>query len=838
MAHSLCLIRVTFPEARPFAVPTYFRVPSSARLLFTGVGGIGYGITIVVPQEGGGMFEYLGGFVARRPWLVCAVWLIVGVGLACLAPSWDKRTQDDDVRFLPARCPSVRGYQLLEKAFPQDVFASRVIFAVERGGALTENDLALIDALIAELNQLRQDEPDLQIKKVYSHRDPFIGSRLMSDDGSCTLIQVSLGTPYLALQTRATVDRAEQAVKRCLGEMEGDKPLVYVTGPAGVGRDLIAASGDSLDATTIATVILVVIILLFVYRSPLLALIPLVTIAVATWVALSVLALCTLIPGFYLVNVSQIFAVVMLYGAGTDYCLFLVSRYREELTKGGSGAQALTRSLASVGGALAASAGTVIVGLGLMLTAEFAKVRCGGPAIGIGLAVALLASLTLTPALLRLFGRAAFWPVGQPKVIRSASATPTLWDHISHVVVARPILIWSLCVALLLPLAVLGLQVKPTYRATAELSPRSSSVEGLAAIQRHFTAGEVGPVTVLLESDKDWDTPEGRRIIDHLSQGYCRLPNVAEVRSLTQPLGKPDEPAVDPSQQVGPTKNLRGSVLGAMWNGLMRNVNGQMHKAARSFYVAKVGDKGPAKYVTRLDVVMNTDPFDPKSVATLELLQTWLDERLPALAEPVGGVRAEVYGVTVNSRDLASVTESDRKRLNVLVLAGIFVILLVLVRRPTLAAYLLATVLLSYLATLGATAILAHLWHERPLGEVDWRVPFFLFTILVAVGEDYNILLVSRALEEKRKHGGIEGTRRALASTGGTITSCGLIMAGTFATLMLSGLNTLVQVGFALAFGVLLDTFVVRPFLVPAFTLWLWRNDGPEEQEAPLRRAG
>jgi RND superfamily putative drug exporter len=241
---------------------------------------------------------------------------------------------------------------------------------------------------------------------------------------------------------------------------------------------------------------------------------------------------------------------------------------------------------------------------------------------------------------------------------------------------------------------------------------------------------------------------------------------------------------------------------------------------------------------------MHTDPFDPKSVPTLELIQTWLDERLPELAGPVGGARGEVYGVTVNARDLAGVTEADRQRINLLVLAAVFVILLVLVRRPMLAAYLLATVLLSYLATLGATALLAHLWHGRPLGEVDWRVPFFLFTILVAVGEDYNILLVSRALEERKKHGGVEGTRRALASTGGTITSCGLIMAGTFATLMLSGLSTLVQVGFALAFGVLLDTFVVRPFLVPPFTLWLWRDEAPpqreQEQQQPrlLRRVG
>jgi RND superfamily putative drug exporter len=160
-------------------------------------------------------------------------------------------------------------------------------------------------------------------------------------------------------------------------------------------------------------------------------------------------------------------------------------------------------------------------------------------------------------------------------------------------------------------------------------------------------------------------------------------------------------------------------------------------------------------------------------------------------------------------------------------------ILVLLVRRPWLAAYLLATVLVSYLAALGATALAGTFWAGRPLGEVDWRVPFFLFTILVAVGEDYNILIIDRALKERKKHGADEGMRRALARTGGTITSCGVIMAGTFATLMFGGLGTLVQCGFALACGVLLDTFVVRPFLVPAFTLLVWRH---EESGQPATR--
>ncbi len=776
------------------------------------------------------MFKFLGRFTVGHPWLICAAWLLLAAGVGVVAPSWGSQAHDDDVRFLPERCASVRGYQLLEQAFPQDVFASRVIFALERDRKLGDDDLALVEDVVADLSALRDAEPDLQIKKIYSQRDAFVGKRLLSADGQCTLIQVSLGTPYLALQTRTTVDRAESVVRHRLERVQ-DAPTLHTTGQAGVGRDLTACGGDSLERTTLATFVLVVVILLAVYRSPLLALVPLATIALAVFVALKVLALCTLIPGFYLVNISQVFAVVMLYGAGTDYCLFLISRYREGLAAGQSAKDALAGSVSGVGWALAASAGTVICGLGMMALAEFTKVRCGGPAIAVSLAVALLASLTLTPALLRLLGKAAFWPLGPPKPAPGATPSEGVWGWISKRVVARPLAVGALAVLLLAPLALIGLRVTTTYRATDELSPACGSVRGLAAIQRHFTAGEVGPVTVLLDSSTNWDSPRGRQLIEHLSKGFAHLDNVAEVRSLTRPLGEPLARPAPPKQAAKKPRSL----FRAVFANVVESVEGKMHKATRGLYVVKLpgGEEGP-RYVTRLDVVMRSNPMGPESVPTLRLIQTWLREELPISGEAVGGARSEVYGVTVSAADLAEVTESDRSRINLLVLAGIFLILMVLVRRPGLAAYLLATVLLSYFATLGATALVAHYWGGRPFGEIDWRVPFFLFTILVAVGEDYNILLISRALEERKKHGGVEGTRRALAHTGGTITSCGLIMAGTFATLMLAGLNTLVQIGFALAFGVLLDTFVVRPFLVPAFTAWAWRDEpAPAEEDRP-----
>jgi putative drug exporter of the RND superfamily len=264
----------------------------------------------------------------------------------------------------------------------------------------------------------------------------------------------------------------------------------------------------------------------------------------------------------------------------------------------------------------------------------------------------------------------------------------------------------------------------------------------------------------------------------------------------------------------------------------------QGYQAALAHYVSIIPGEGRPRHVTRLDLILKGDPFDASSATTMRQVQTWVRDDLPGLTL-LSDVQSEVFGVIPNALDLAHVTESDRLRVNLFILAGIFLILLVLVRQPGFALYLLATVLFSYFATLGATRLAGAIWTGQILEQVDWRVPFFLFTILVAVGEDYNILLVTRALEERKQHGAREGMRRALAQTGGTITSCGLIVAGTFATLMLASLSTLKQIGFALAFGVLIDTFIVRPLLVPAFAMLFWKDERrtpPEKEDVILRQ--
>ena len=805
------------------------------------------------------MYAFLGKFTTTQPWLVVLAWVGLGVTASLLAPNWERNSQDDDVRFLPARCASVRGFQLLEEAFPNDVSACKLIISIERQDRpLEADDYGMVDRLVARLNAFRADHPEWKTGTIVSHRDPFLGKRLISRDGHCTLIQVPLPTPYLALQTRQAVDQAQAVVDEVLAEVLAEKgpgiATVQLTGPAGIGHDLIAASANGLEATTGATIVLVVVVLLAVHRAPLLALIPLVTIALSVWVALKLLAMATLIPGFHLVNISQIFAVVMLYGAGTDYCLFLISRYKEELAQGYDAKEALSRALEGVGHALVASAATVICGLGLMIFAEFAKMRCGGPAIAVSLSVALMASMSLTPAMLYLMGPAVFWP-GKPPAAGQVNHGG-IWDVISHIVVARPRAIWIASMVVLLPLCFLGLFAKPSFRATAELNPSSSSIRGMHAIQRHFASGETGPITVLLESPSAWDDPRGRDAIHRLGLAFRALPHVAEVRSLDNPLGNHETPALTASSNGMGLPILSRIPL---WN----QIEEQIQKTIQKHYLAKIepvsnsvqhadpkvdsgandmhswrqalGEKPPlVRQVARFDIVLDCDPFDPESGAAVECLELWINQEMGRFVADYGPIRGEIVGVPVGARDMAAIVENDRLRINLMVLTGILLILWALVKKPWLALYLLGTVLLSYLATLGATVLLAHFVFDRVLGEVDWRVPFFLFVILVAVGEDYNILLMSRMLEQVRKLGPTEAMREALASTGSTITSCGLIMAGTFATLAFAGLSTLVQIGFALAFGVLLDTFIVRPFMVPAFVIWIWQGEEMRAKEEAI----
>ncbi len=287
------------------------------------------------------MFSSLSGVVIHRPWLVLLSWLVLAGALFWLGPRWDQVTKDDDVRFFPAESLSVIGQDLLERGFPSDASSSQLVLVYERkSGRVTPEDFQHIEDAASRFFQFADSHSEFGIdKRPDTPRTPVIGPRLIGTSadgtGQAVLAIVRFDGTYLSRKTRVAVDEILKWVKSEQAGLPRGLELA-LTGSAVVGHDTNAAANESIKNTTDSTIALVVVILLVVYRSPLLAMIPLVTIALSVFVSLRLIAMLTLIPslGFKVINITQVFVVVVLFGAGTDYCLFLIARYTEELKRG------------------------------------------------------------------------------------------------------------------------------------------------------------------------------------------------------------------------------------------------------------------------------------------------------------------------------------------------------------------------------------------------------------------------------------------------------------------------------------------------------------------------
>ena len=297
------------------------------------------------------MFSRISSLVIHHPRAVVLGWLVLIACLYYFAPPWEQVTRDDDVRFFPADSPSVIGQDLLVRGFPEEASSSQLVLIHERkNGLLSPGDLSFVDREASSLFRLAQEHPELGVTKIDTHRSPVIGTRLIgtSVDGrdQAVLEIISLNSTHLSRKTQIAVD---QILERLNGDELAPPPGLSraVTGSAAVGHDTNTATNESIENTTNSTIALVVLILLLVYRSPLMALVPLLTIALSVFASLRLIALLGAAPGlgFQVMDITQIFVVVVLFGAGTNYCLFLVARYKEELGHGESRVDALQQSV-------------------------------------------------------------------------------------------------------------------------------------------------------------------------------------------------------------------------------------------------------------------------------------------------------------------------------------------------------------------------------------------------------------------------------------------------------------------------------------------------------------
>ncbi len=776
------------------------------------------------------VYDHLARLVTQRWWLVILIWVLGSIGLRIFAPRWNDVTHDGDLAYLPANMASVTGERLLEEAFPGQLSKSQVVIVLSRPNSrLRGEDYQFARLLASEFAP--EAGHDLPIVEVLSRDTEVIGTKLRSEDRQSVLTVLKLENEFMATDNIRVLEEIRKIVDSHRSKLPEGLQL-GITGSAAVGGDMLGAASESIKNTELTTVVMVLIILLIVYRAPLLVLIPLTAIAFSVHVATSLVAALTQlgeVPGFEWWNfkiftTTKIFIVVILFGAGTDFCLFLIARYREELEHGLHRVEALGKALSQVGDALLASALTTIVGLSMMFFADFGKFRNSGPAIGLCLAVALTACMTLAPALLRVSGRWAFWPGRLWR--RDAHFTPIsdsdessytlsgLWDHIARAVVTRPGWILAISVAVLIPFAWEGLSVKVTYDLLNELQPSVSSVQGAKLLREHFPAGETGPVTVLaFRPDGGFDTKEGREDIGEITKDLYEMESVHHVRSLTEPLG--DAPGY----------------INVFSRGGQKKIAAMRHRRTLDTYLTQEPDLQGG--VTRFDVVLNHEPFSTEAIGALDTIESHFQNLQQSGRPRWKDTQFELAGTTAAIRDLKQVNESDRLRIQILVVIAVLFVILRILRRQAICVFLIISVLFSYFVTMGVTELVFAWLHGETFHGLDWKVPIFLFVILIAVGQDYNIYLVTRVFEEQAANPPLEGLRRAVTRTGSTITSCGIIMAATFCSMITGTMRGMHELGFALSLGILLDTFVIRPILVPAFLALLARRDHAEPVVKP-----
>ncbi|WP_437204826.1 MMPL family transporter [Planctomicrobium sp. SH664] len=826
------------------------------------------------------MYKKLGEIVSRYPKTWICVWLVVVVTAVKLSPTFQEVWKDGEFSFLPEESSSRQAELLYREAFAsappteeeateggksvkQDPLGSNIVIVLERPerkSGINDADRAFIsETLIPALHEIQRTTPaghrdllkssfseipesEQVIAAVATYDDRRIGPLLVSQDKQATLVVIDLKTEFLNRKNVVVLHRVEDLLKD--PEILKQKPLglaMALSGSATVGRDMLEAEVTSASRTELFTKLLVIVLLLAIYRAPLLVVVPLATVGIALALTQALLRILAGLGWIDIFTGLEVYVTVVVYGAGIDYCLFLIARYKEELDTGITNAEAMMRSIYRVGAALATSAGTSIIGIGMMGFSDFGKFRQAGFAISFGLFVSLCFVLTFTPAFLLILGKWAFWPdVRRDEVAYRAGWVPSasLWSKIrdqrwldqgwqwtANLLQRRPGFVFLATVLIMMPLAVVGaaFQNDLSYGLLTDLPQNEPSVVGAKVVQKHFAAGVTGPVTMLVHFDRE--ALEKQYDGQDLTQ-ITLASQLSKQISETMSAQKEDLDIVDIRNQIHPLGTTEEAAK--YMSSLPLIKRGPTRRIAHQTYTATQGPL--AGEVMRLDFVLDRDPFTREAIELLGSVEGAVREAIPLNPDAPEGeqdalrrtARILPMGTTAGIRDLKSVTDRDRIVIDLLVVVSVYLVLVTLLREPEVCGYLIISVVFSYLVTLGATFLVFYLRDPAGFNGIDWKVPIYLFTILIAMGEDYNILLMARVTEEQEKHGLVGGVLTALTKTGGIISSCGIIMAGTFFSLMSGTLLGMVQLGFALGFGVLLDTFVVRPILVPSYLILLY----------------
>jgi RND superfamily putative drug exporter len=754
-------------------------------------------------------FSALGRFTVKYRWIVLVVWLL-GTGLAVKTlPSLASQVTNDNTKFLPSNAPDVQAANLAAPLVGKEILSPIIVVAARPGGTIGP-------AVLSTLEQVGRDA--LRIPNVHKilPAEPAPGHH-------AALVEV------LANVSGFSTDKAMAAVNAM------QRLIDSVRAPPGVHLALAgqvvdevaqnAASKTTGNQTQGLSVIFILILLFVIFRSalaPFVTLLPPVVVLALAGSFIGELGA----HGLKISEVTQLLLIVLLLGAGTDYGLFLVFRVREGVRDGLDPKQAVSLAVSRVGESISASAGTVIFALLSLLLATFGIYHDLGVPLAIGIATMLIAGLTLLPALLAILGRAVFWP----SIPKAGDRQGGWWGRIAARIVGRPVP--TLVIGLLIFGALAGgaFFYSPSGFGGATKAPTgTAAARGDSLLAKYFPQSSANPTNLIFVYRQSvWQDP-GVLLADEASikaSGYFK--------TLLGPL--------DPSSIPLTTTEFTRlhSVLGNP-QALPAIPRAGVHVPLLAYVAYKAESQfvSPSGHVVQFQAGLAVG--DPGKAAALDEVPR-LRDVIATTARATGAVDNGVAGEAAALYDISSTSDSDLIHIIPIAVIAIALLLGLVLRSAVAPLYLIASVVLSYLAALGlASLVFIKIGGEQGL---TFLLPFLMFIFLLALGEDYNILVMTRIREEAHDHTLKDAVVRAVGMSGPTITSAGLVLAGSFAVLAVAGSrgpggSQVRDIGFGLAVGILMDTFLVRTLLVPSTVAILGRwNWWPRHVEAGMGYPG
>jgi RND superfamily putative drug exporter len=741
------------------------------------------------------VYGALARFVVRFRWAVAAFWLAMAALTSATLPSLGSQINDNNSSFLPADAPSSKAANLATPLLGAgaDGRVAEITVIASRDGRLAQGDLAAVE---------REAGLAAGVRTVLSAQ--LVG---VSADGEAAWIRVR------AHLNENNVDKDKPiiaALERTFGRAGALPGLSFHL--AGQAATIVANQSSSDKAgkqVQMFSFLFIIILLLIVFRSIPAAIVTLLPSGLALVIAERLVGGLGS-AGLKISSITDILMIVLLLGAGTDYGLFLVFRVREELRDGTEPQHAVERALVRVGESITGSAGTVILALLTLLLASFGIYHDLGVPLAVGVAVMLLIGLTLLPALLAILGRRAFWP---SKIV-SGTQRQGVWGSVAGRLVQRPGITLAGGVVLFLALAAGALGYKAGGFGGATSAPKGSDAAiGNAALARHFPQTNANPADlILVYRSSVWPDPA------RLAAAEIALRASGAFRELVTPRA-PNGTRIEPAQ----LKALRARLGPPQRLPVLEPPGLRLPPALYNAYRATALLISADGRTVQFEATLRAGPQDstPAMNATPRIR---IVLRRAALAS--GARRSGVAGEAAAVYDINSTANSDLGVVVPVAIVAIGILLALVLRSAVAPLYLIVSVALSYLAALGvATIVFIDFAGD---GGISFILPFLMFIFLLALGEDYNILVMTRIREEARHLPLREAVVRAIARTGSTVTSAGVILAGTFAVFGIvggggSGGDQLRAIGFGLAAGILMDTFLVRTLLVPSAVMLLGR---------------